>query len=286
ISPLSIIAWLFVSCLSAGVNAIIWAGNTDVIAVWCDIVTKLKIGANTALPSCCLCLGLQLYAIAGSLKTPKRGGGGVAMDLSLCWGLPILTMALHYIVQGHRFDVIEDFGCRPTIYISLLSLLLVDLPAVVVSLLALIYCGLALFYFSRRRLIFTSIFKNTASDSALSTSRYLRLMSMTMVLGTWNATMTSIGVFVTYSDGLRPWTSWSDVHSNFSRIQFYSLDQLSNGLLVYTYLLWAAVPISSLLFFAFFSFGEDSKKEYGHLFRWIRRCVLQQDGASRSRSKY
>ncbi|KAJ7088261.1 pheromone A receptor-domain-containing protein [Mycena epipterygia] len=275
IPTLSIIAWLFLCNLTYGVNAIIWAGNVDIVLpVWCDIVTKIKIGATMGLPACCLCMALQLYAIASSLKPPKRSRAGLVVDLMLCCGLPIIIMALHYIVQGHRFDIVEDFGCRPAMYISVLSLLLVDLPPGIASFLALIYCGLVLFFFFRRRLAFTRMLTN--ANSALTTSRYIRLMSMTVVLGTWNAIIIGIGIWATYGDGLRPWTSWSDVHFNFSRIQPYPLFEIPRGILAWTYFLWAAVPISSLLFFSFFAFGEDATKEYGHLITWIRRNILRQ----------
>ncbi|KAF8207456.1 pheromone A receptor-domain-containing protein [Mycena galopus ATCC 62051] len=276
VATLSIIAWLFVLNLSYAINAVIWAGNVDIVLpVWCDIVTKIKIGATFALPSSCLCLALQLHAIASSLKTPTRGRKGVAVDITLCYGLPVLIMALHYIVQGHRFDIVEDLGCRPAIYISVLSLLLVDLPPAVASFLALVYCGLALFHFFRRRIAFTRLMNST--KSGLTTSRYTRLMAMTTVLGTWNAVIIGIGLWATYSPGFRPWTSWSDIHFGFSRIQPYLLSDFPNALLLITYLLWAAVPISSFFFFAFFSFGDDAMKEYKYLIQWIRRTVFRQE---------
>lgn len=38
IPTLSIISWLFILNVSYGVNAVVWAGNTDlVLPVWCDI---------------------------------------------------------------------------------------------------------------------------------------------------------------------------------------------------------------------------------------------------------
>ncbi|KAJ6457690.1 putative fungal pheromone GPCR, STE3-type [Mycena sanguinolenta] len=273
IATLSIIAWLFVLNLSYAINALIWAGNANIVALmWCDIVTKIKIGATVALPSSCLSLGLQLHGIAGSLKTPNRGRRGVLVDVALCWGLPVLIMSLHYIVQGHRFDIVEDLGCRPAMYISVLSLLLVDLPPAVASGLALLYCGLAVFYFSRRRMAFTQA--TNCSDSVLTRSHYIRLMAMTTVLGTWNAITISIGLWATYSAGFRPWTSWSDVHFEFSRIQPYLLAGIPDNLLWLTYALWAAIPISSVLFFSFFSFGGDAIKEYNYLFQWIRGKVF------------
>ncbi|KAJ7691145.1 pheromone A receptor-domain-containing protein [Mycena rosella] len=284
IPTLSIIAWLFLCNLTFGINALIWASNVNIVVpVWCDMVTKLKIGATVGLPACVLCLALHLRAIASALDPPKRDRRHVIMDLMLCCGLPVTIMALHYVVQGHRFDIMEDFGCRPAMYISIQSLLLVDLPSVVLSALALICCGLTLFSFFRRRVVFARMVKDT--NSPLTTGRFIRLMTMTTVLGTWNALVIGVGMWATYGDGLRPWTSWSDVHSNFSRIQVYPLDSIPNGVLLVMYLLWAAVPISSGLFFGFFAFGEDSAKEYGGWTKWIRRKVFRQRPEPRPKDK-
>lgn len=37
----------------------------------------------------------------------------LAIDLLLGIGMPMLVMALHYIVQPHRVDIIEGYGCQP-----------------------------------------------------------------------------------------------------------------------------------------------------------------------------
>jgi hypothetical protein len=60
--------------------------------------------------------------------------------------------SLDYIIQGHRFDIVEDFGCRPTIYVSVPAILLFYTPIAVVVILTLIFSGLAFraFYLRRR----------------------------------------------------------------------------------------------------------------------------------------
>jgi pheromone a factor receptor len=46
-----------------------------------------------------------------------------------------------YIVQGHRYDIVEDFGCRPAIYTSVESILIIwTLPLIMVTL-TFIYAG-------------------------------------------------------------------------------------------------------------------------------------------------
>lgn len=76
----------------------------------------------------------------------------------MCIGLPLVFMALRtylgqdwlirlisyldYIVQGHRFDIIEDFGCRPTIYYSIPAIFIVWMPPLLTASGALVYSGM------------------------------------------------------------------------------------------------------------------------------------------------
>ena len=46
-----------------------------------------------------------------------------------------------YIVQGHRFNIIETIGCVPTYYLSIPSIFIISIPPLALSLLGLIYGG-------------------------------------------------------------------------------------------------------------------------------------------------
>jgi pheromone a factor receptor len=110
LTSLSMMAWLFVSNLTYAINSIIWAGRVDeVVPVWCDIgsstsplllnffslgiVGKFDIGATVALPGCNLSLALQLRRVSSASQiTNKRSI--LLLDLVLCWGFPVITMAL------------------------------------------------------------------------------------------------------------------------------------------------------------------------------------------------
>ena len=51
----------------------------------------------------------------------------------------ILIFESDYIVQGHRFDIIEDYGCRPATYVSIPSILLLWVPPLILSLLSFVF---------------------------------------------------------------------------------------------------------------------------------------------------
>ncbi|KAJ6580587.1 pheromone A receptor-domain-containing protein [Mycena sp. CBHHK59/15] len=271
IATLSIIVWLFVSNLTYAINSIIWSGSVDeVVPVWCDIVTKLEVGATAALPACCLSLALQLWRVASTARTTHKINI-LILDLILCWGYPVITMILHYVVQGHRFDIIEDFGCRPTTYVSVPAILLFYAPITVVVVLTFIYSGLAFAAFHQRRRNFTSFLVTT--NSSFTKRRYLRLMAITTVLAVWDAIVIAVVFAITFRSGLLPYTSWADVHSDFARADKYPTVFIPPDLLLWTYVSWWTIPLSGFSFFCFFSFGEDAVAEYGPWFRWVARGV-------------
>ncbi|KAJ6476698.1 Rcb2.42 [Mycena vitilis] len=268
-TTLSMVAWLFVSNLKYAIDSLIWSGSVDIVVpVWCDIVTKMDVGATAALPACCLSLALQLWRVASTSHTTNKKTV-LIVDIGLCWVFPILVMVLHYIYQGHRFDIIEDIGCRPTTYISIPAIILFYAPVALVVVLTFIFSALAFRAFYIRRRTFTTFLQD--KKSSFTAHRYLRLMVITLVLATWEGIVMGIVYGLTFKSPLRPYTSWADVHSDFSRVDQFPAAFIPSDVLVWTYVSWWTIPISAFIFFCAFSFGEDAAKEYGPVFRWIGR---------------
>ncbi|KAJ7742948.1 GPCR fungal pheromone mating factor [Mycena maculata] len=267
---LSIIAWLAISDLTYGINAVIWDGNVNIVVpVWCDITTKLKIGSDIALPASALALALQVYRI-----TLQKKRLGTPVELGICVGFPVLTMALHAIVQGHRFDIYEDFGCNPAIFISIPSIIILDIPPLIAAGLALVYCSLALVNFAKQRRAFSQMVKDSHRPG-LSKSRYIRLMSLTFFLGVWNALVIALSRASEYQNGLLPWTTWDDVHSFFGLVSQYPLAVIPADVLGWLYFNWSSVPITSVFVFVFFAFGAEATKEYRGYGQWFATTILR-----------
>ncbi|KAJ7761615.1 pheromone A receptor-domain-containing protein [Mycena maculata] len=275
LATMAIIIWLSVYNLTYGVNALIWAGNVNItVPIWCDIATKLKIGADAGLPGTSLCMARRLNRIAHGFEMAPRGWRHLGLDIMLCFGFPVIVMALHYIVQGHRFDILEDLGCIPAIYISWPSILILDLSAFIPAVLALVYCIVAILRLYRRRLAFSMALDK--SDSMLTLPRYVRLMIMTFFLGTWNTVLISLSTVNEYlGEGLLPWASWDAVHANFSFIGQYTDSDFSPQTIMCAYLLWWAVPLSGLTFFVFFGIGDEAMKDYRASAAWVGRVVFR-----------
>ncbi|KAG1751797.1 pheromone A receptor-domain-containing protein [Suillus lakei] len=276
VATLSIIAWLFVLNVVYAVDAILWGNNINIIIpVWCDITTKIIIGSTFALPAACLCICIHLERVASvRAKTSHHDKRNRQLfELFMCLGLPMVFMGLHYIVQGHRFDIIEEYGCRPTTYVSIPAIFLIWVPPLTLSAIALGFAYASFVHFMRRRATFTR--HVGTSRNGLTTSRYFRLMLMAVVEMIWNIVVTSYTLWFSTMD-MRPWTNWDDVHSNFSRVDLYASAFTPQIVITNFYLVWWVVPTSTFIFVAFFAFGKDAVDEYKACISWLRRISLKQ----------
>jgi pheromone a factor receptor len=122
------------------------------------------------------------------------------------------------------------------------------------------------------------------SNSGLTYGRYLRLIALSFVQMFWSLFIISLNVRFDYRNGLRPWTTWADVHSNFSHINQFSRTLTTQSTLQWIYFLWWTVPITSYIFAAFFITGRDSVDEYRSIVRWsktlIKRVIPHRNRAS------
>jgi len=259
-----------------GVNAIAWADNVDIkLLVWCDITTKILIGFTLAVPLSAFCLVRQLEQVSSGRQTffthedRKRR---MIIEAVLCFGVPVIFMGLHYIVQGHRFDIIEGIGCSPATYISVPAVILIWVPPLVISSVSMIYAIATFHHFLKRRIEFATVLQS----SAISPARYLRLMSLAVFEIFWD-TGTNIYIlyFNTYT-GLQPWISWESVHLNFSRVDQYPDFLVPAEFQIQIIVQWWIIPISSVAFCLLFGFGQEATNDYLAMFNWVRRHIFLQ----------
>jgi len=98
-------------------------------------------------------------------------------------------------------------------------------------------------------------------------------MSLTEML--WGTILTAYNLYNTVSSsGLKPYSSWAMVHSHFERVPAYSTGWVPEKYLRTMMLFWWSIPVSSIIFFAFFAFGEEAMKEYRRVWRWIKNVAF------------
>ncbi|EIW57115.1 uncharacterized protein TRAVEDRAFT_105078, partial [Trametes versicolor FP-101664 SS1] len=284
VATLSMIAWLFAVNVIYAVDSIIWSHTVQRTAfVWCDITTKILIGANMALPAACMCVCIHLEHVASvrqALTTLAQKRRRQIMEAVLCYLVPCIWMGLHYIVQGHRFDIIEEFGCRPSIYVSIPAIFLMWVPPLIMSAVSLVFAALAFSHFVRRRITFAKHLEN--SNSGLNASRYLRLMLLALIemFASAAAVSATLGFSVIWD--MRPWTNWADVHWDFSRVDTFPTPFLPPFIYRFYYACWWIAPVSAYLFCAFFAFGQEAMGEYKAYALWVWTRVFRQTPRAKS----
>ncbi|KAF9526208.1 fungal pheromone STE3G-protein-coupled receptor [Crepidotus variabilis] len=277
--------WAALACLNQFINSIVWAGNSiNHSPAWCEISIRIMMAASVGVPASSLCINRRLYHIANVQKINlgrSEKTRAIVIDSLICVLFPLFFVALQYVVQGHRFDIFEDIGCYPALYNTLVTYFTSCMWPIVIGLISATYCVLSLRAFTRRRLEFSQFMHSNASS--LTMSRYFRLMALAMsdIILT-----TPLAIFTIYLNTkvspVGPWISWADTHFDYGRIQQVpALLWRQNHVLVISmeFTRWAA-PMCAIVFFAFFGFADEAKRNYTKFFWFIVRPFGLKPGAS------
>ncbi|KAI0078459.1 fungal pheromone STE3G-protein-coupled receptor [Panus rudis PR-1116 ss-1] len=269
--------WSSLSCLIQFVNSVVWHGNVrDTAPVWCDIATKFTIGAGVGIPASSLCINRRLYRIAAIRNvsiTKEEKKKTVIIDLSITIGLPVLVMILHYIVQGHRFNILEDVGCLPEIFNTPPAYPLVFMWPVLIGCVSFVYAILTLHAFWKRRIQFSELLSTATS---MTVNRYFRLMLLSCLEILLTVPLSSFSIYINnYGLTLSPWISWEDTHFNFSHVEHITgaIWRSSRPYYVSVEMSRWIYPFSAFLFFALFGFAEEARRNYIRAFWWIANLV-------------
>lgn len=266
--------WTSLACLVEFINSILWAGNVkNNLPIWCDISSKFLLGAGVGITASTLCISRRLHTIAtvqnvSISRSDKRRT--VIIDLCIAVGIPFLVMALHYVVQPHRYDILEDIGCYAAIYNTIPAYFLVFMWPVLLGLISFVYSALTFRAFWQRRL---QLAQFVSSNAALNVSRYIRLMMLAVTDMLLTVPLGAFSIYLgTHGVELSPWISWDETHYNFSRVQlvpalFWRSDAAFQSSVELTR--WLFV-VSAFIFFALFGFAGEAQKHYKLVF-WA--CV-------------
>ncbi|KAI6110416.1 pheromone A receptor-domain-containing protein [Pisolithus croceorrhizus] len=264
------IAWTALGCLLHFVNSVVWRNNAlNVAPVWCDISTKLFIGAGVGIPAAGLCISRRLYKIAvikSVAVTREDKRRAVIVDLTIAIGIPVVVMALHYVVQGHRFDILEDVGCWPSIYNTLPAYFLVFMWPTLLGCISFIFSALNLRAFYRRRLEFNQLL---TSNSSMNVGQYIRLMALACIEMSSTIPICIANLCISNEAvPIQPWISWENVHYNFSHVGLYPavIWQSNSKYVASVEMTRWLFPACGFLFFALFGFAAEARKQYRAMF--------------------
>jgi len=256
--------WTALACLVQFVNSILWNGNAiNWAPVWCDIATRIQVAYAVAVPACCLCIIRRLYFIATTTtvtttRADKRRE--MIVDFSIALGIPLVQMLLQLVVNGHRFNVFENYGCQTATWNTHLSYVLVWSWPLIIGLISATYGLFTVRAFVNRR----KQFRDFATPGGMLTyNRYWRLI----ILATVDISMTipiSLVLMITNATRSKvlPWVSWANTHFDYSRVVQVPVVLLDRNTYILFELYRWSIVFCAFLFFAFFGFADEAKKNY------------------------
>ncbi|KAI0656225.1 STE3-domain-containing protein [Cubamyces menziesii] len=266
--------WTSLSCLNEFVNTVIWAHDAiDHAPIWCEISTRLTIAASVGIPAAAMCINQRLYSISrvqAVMVTRAEKRRAVLIDTFICVLFPLIIMALSYIVQGHRYNILEELGCFPALYNTLLTYFLVNWWPLVLGFIASVYCVLTLLEFNRRRAQFNEFL--SSKRSSLTLGRYFRLMALSTTSLLLMIPISSYGIYLNVTtQPLGPWVSWSDTHFDFDRIEQVAAVMWRSShtsVVVHELNRWLS-PACAFIFFMYFGVASEARRNYSKAFWFV-----------------
>jgi len=235
-----------------------------------------------------LVINRRLYKIATrsvTYLTAAEKRRDIFIDLAIGLGIPVLQMAMELIVEGHRFDIFEDFGCYPNVYNTPPALVINQIwPIILMTATAVYSClNIRIFWKSSRQAK-----EILGSYQNPNQSRYIRLIALSASQLLFALPLT---IFVLYLDTnvvpMFPWISWEDTHFNYSfvdQIPAFTWRASPASEATLELVRWLTV-FSAFFFFAFFGFAEEARKHYRLAYSFASsRLRLSEFGSSRANS--
>ncbi|KAH8984401.1 STE3-domain-containing protein [Lactarius deliciosus] len=277
------IVWAGLGCLNFFINSVIWNSSVaNVAPVWCDISTRFIVGLQVGLPAALLVINRRLFKIVSStavVKTTAEKRRALFVDLAIGLGIPLIQMPvaspflidfIELVVEGHRFDIFEEIGCFQNTYNVPLAFPLVHTWPVIIS----YYFYHILCPYNTSILESSQRIKGTqGSNLNLNYARYMRLiaLSSTQLLLTLPFSLFNLYINA-HVIPVQRWISWEDTHFNYSHVTQFSsshwrADVLHSMGIEATR--WTVIPCA-FLFFAFFGFAEEARKNYRLAYSSVR----------------
>jgi len=138
-----LIIWVAVNNLFYCINSIIWPDFETIHEKWdgriyCDIMSRISICVNAGVLGSLAAISRNLAKIisdrstAAFSRSEKRKN--LAIDLALCFALPIWYNLVYYFVQYARYWLIPVSGCVAVLDSSWLATILIFVPGLIMTL--------------------------------------------------------------------------------------------------------------------------------------------------------
>jgi pheromone a factor receptor len=112
-----------------------------------------------------------------------------------------------------------------------------------------------------------------SANMNLNRGRYFRLMALSGVEILGTIPVSIYWIVLNARNGVQPWVSWEDTHSNYSRIMQGASSMWKNNHAIVVGLegfRWSLVACA-FVFFAFFGFADEARQHYRLVYTWLTR---------------
>ncbi|KZV72297.1 STE3-domain-containing protein [Peniophora sp. CONT] len=278
--------WVSVSCLIQFVNSVVWHGTVENIAPrYCDLATHFSVAAAVGIPAASFCISRRIFAIScvrSTGITHKDKVRDVVIDLCIAFVFPLVCIIFQYVVQGHRFDIIEDAGCFSVTVNVVPAYVLVYMWPLIIGCASFALSCMSLWKFIRHR---AALGQMMSAGGALSQSQFLRLLMLSLTEMMCTIPLSIWTIYLSASSAPpAQWTSWDDIHFNFGRVgQIPNVFWRSNKNTVMQIEFTTWLPLfCSLLFTILFDLSPDARRHYAAGYTWVRRKLGLPDFPRRS----
>ncbi|KZV66810.1 STE3-domain-containing protein [Peniophora sp. CONT] len=262
--------WVLVGLLITAIQSIVWRDTVQIIApVFCDISSHLAIGLTVGIPACSFVITRRLWLIVSgdSPMSESHKLREVCIDYFLGIGVPVLSMILYYIVQGVRFQIVEDYGCASGVYQSGVAILLLDIwPLLFPLASAALYCWRIVRYLRRHTRTVHGVVR---IHGGMERSQYVRVLALGCVDIILSLPVGIISFVLAIGVGpeIPIWPGWSAIHTDWQAIATPADEWLADPWFRFRiyWNSWVNV-FFGIAIFVLFGLNRDSRKLYGRVF--------------------
>ncbi|CUS24702.1 LAQU0S18e02322g1_1 [Lachancea quebecensis] len=260
------IVWLILMNIKLIVDASIWGGSDFAERWagygWCDLTTKLQVGANVGISCTVANIAYNLHAIlrADAVLPEPDSRRKICTDLGISLVTPILVMGLTYLVQVFRYGIFRYNGCQNMLSPSWLTVVTYTLWMFIWSLVGFIYAIMLLYVFYRKRKDVKDILHCTSSGLNIARFSRLLLFCVLIILVMFPF---SLYAFASELHNLTGAYDYQEVHDRSLWSTILRIDIAKPLYSVWLYILM------SYLVFVIFGLGTDAVGMYGSAARIV-----------------
>ncbi|SCU99590.1 LAME_0G04038g1_1 [Lachancea meyersii CBS 8951] len=261
-----LIVWLIIMNIKLIVDAAIWGGSDFAEKWagygWCDLMTKLQVGANVGLSCSVANIAFNLHTIlkADSVLPAPKSWRKLRTDLSISLVTPIMVMGLSYLVQVARFGIFRYNGCQNLLAPTWVTVIVYTIWMFIWSFVGLMYAILLLYVFYRKRKDVRDILHCT--NSGLNLARFARLLLFCVLI----ILVMFPFSFYSFVVELEQLTGSIDFQSAHDRSTWNTVVRLDVGKPLYS--VWLYILMSYLVFVVF-GLGTDALNMYADCARCL-----------------